>query len=90
MESDLPWHAIRDLLRKVECDSRSLETLGLEAIDDLISDLDEISDLIQSFERVVKSKRNALSAISRLPNETLCMVFSKLKFHHLLSGMHHP
>lgn len=90
MEGDQPWHDIRDLLRKVECDSRSLETLGLEAINALLSDLGEISDLIQSFERVVKSKRNALSAISRLPNETLSLVLSKLEFHHLLSGMHHP
>lgn len=87
----LRWSDVRDLLQKVERDSHSVETLGLHAVDDVLSDLNRILAFLQSFKRVVQSRRNALSDISRrLPNETLCLIFSMLDIKPLLSGMHLP
>lgn len=88
-DSESRWHDIRVLLQTVERDSCSLETLGLQEVDDLLDNLDHISDLLHSFECIVKSRRNTMSAISRLSNETLCTIFSTLDICDLLSGAHH-
>lgn len=83
---ELQWQGIRNLFQTVECGSRSLEKLGLQAVDDLLNDINHISVLLQSLERVVKTRRNAITAVSRLPNETLSMIFSTLDIYDLLSG----
>ncbi|EIM91176.1 uncharacterized protein STEHIDRAFT_165547 [Stereum hirsutum FP-91666 SS1] len=83
---ELQWQGIRNLFQTVECGSRSLEKLGLQAVDDLLNDINHISALLQSLERVVKTRRNAITAVSRLPNETLSMIFSTLDIYDLLSA----
>ena len=50
----------------------------LEAIDDEINSLEQ-SESIQESIRVLKTRRNALAPISRLPPETLATVFSFLR-----------